>query len=383
MGAYRQLFHPQQLIAGKEDAANCYARGHHTIGKELIGVAMERVRRLVAPCSSIQGFIVAHSFGGGTGSGFCSLLMENLAAEYGKKTKLQLSVYPAPEISSCVVEPYNSVLTSHATLELTDCAFLLDNQAIYDICRRSLELGRPTYTNLNRIIAQVVSSLTASLRFEGSLNVDLPEFQTNLVPYPRIHFPLISYAPLITPARVHHESLSVADITNACFQQSSQMVKCNPNEGKYMACCLLYRGAVTPKDVNSATSAIKMQRGVQFVDWCPTGFKVGINHQPPMAVPRSDLASVRRALCMMSNTTAIAEAWGRLNRKFDLMHAKRAFVHWYTGEGLEEMELADARENIALLERDYEEVEMETALGPEGAEALEDNHEEAEDYGEY
>lgn len=67
----------------------------------------------------------------------------------------------------------------------------------------------------------------------------------------------------------------------------------------------------------------------QFVDWCPTGFKVGINYQPPTVVPGGDLAKVQRAVCMLSNTTAIAEAWARLDHKFDLMYAKRAFVHWY------------------------------------------------------
>jgi len=61
---------------------------------------------------------------------------------------------------------------------------------LVDICRRNLDIERPTYTNLNRLLAQVVSSITASLRFDGALNVDLTEFQTNLVPYPRIHFPL-------------------------------------------------------------------------------------------------------------------------------------------------------------------------------------------------
>jgi hypothetical protein len=63
------------------------------------------------------------------------------------------------------------------------------------------------------------------------------------------------------------------------------MVKCDPRNGKYMACCLLYRGDVVPKDVNTAISAIKTKRSIQFVDWCPTGFKVGINYQPPVAVP--------------------------------------------------------------------------------------------------
>ena len=44
--------------------------------------------------------------------------------------------------------------------------------------------------------------------------------------------------------------------------------------GKYMACCMLYRGDVVPKDVNAAIATIKSKRSVQFVDWCPTGFKV-------------------------------------------------------------------------------------------------------------
>merc|ERR1712051_894349 len=185
--------------------------------------------------------------------------------------------------------------------------------------------------NLNRLIGQIVSSITASLRFDGALNVDLTEFQTNLVPYPRIHFPLATYAPIISTEKAYHEQLSVAEITNACFEPTNQMVKCDPRRGKYMACCMLYRGDVVPKDVNAAIATIKTKRTIQFVDWCPTGFKVGINYQPPTVVPGGDLAKVQRAVCMLSNTTAIAEAWARLDHKFDLMYAKRAFVHWYVG----------------------------------------------------
>jgi tubulin alpha len=310
-------------------------------------------------CGGLQGFLVFHSFGGGTGSGFGSLLMERLSVDFGKKSKLEFSVYPAPQVSTSVVEPYNSILTTHTTLQHSDVTFIVDNEAIYDICRRNLDIERPTYTNLNRLIAQVVSSITASLRFDGSLNVDLTEFQTNLVPYPRIHFPLCSYAPVISAEKAYHEQLSVSDITNSCFEPQNQMVKCDPRKGKYMSVCLLYRGDVVPKEVNLAIGNIKTKRTVQFVDWCPTGFKVGINYQPPTIVPGGDLAKAQRAVCMLSNTTAIQSAWNRLDHKFDLMYSKRAFVHWYVGEGMEEGEFGEAREDLAALEKDYEEAGLE------------------------
>ena len=128
--------------------ANNYARGHYTIGKEIVDLVLDRIRKLADQCTGLQGFLIFHSFGGklilnipailefafffffrvgGTGSGFTSLLMERLSVDYGKKSKLEFAVYPAPQISTAVVEPYNSILTTHTTLEHSDCAFMVDN----------------------------------------------------------------------------------------------------------------------------------------------------------------------------------------------------------------------------------------------------------------
>ena len=118
------------------------------------------------------------------------------------------------------------------------------------------------------------------------------------------------------------------------------MVVCDPRNGKYMAVALLYRGDVVPRDCTAAIASLKAKTSFNLVEWCPTGFKLGINYQKPMRVPGGELAQVDRSVSMLSNTTAIAEAWSRLDHKFDLLYSKRAFVHWYVGEGMEEVSVS-------------------------------------------
>ncbi len=74
--------------------------------------------------------------------------MERLSVDYGKKSKLEFAVYPAPQISTAVVEPYNSILTTHTTLEHSDCAFMVDNGSSkkikFSFCKFPFFLQRPS-----------------------------------------------------------------------------------------------------------------------------------------------------------------------------------------------------------------------------------------------
>jgi tubulin alpha len=186
------------------------------------------------------------------------------------------------------------------------------------------------------------------------------EFQTNLVPYPRIHFPLASYAPFIPLSKAAHEEVTVKDLTSELFKDENHMVQCDCSRGKYMACCILYRGDVVPKDVNSAIADVKSQRKINFVDWSPAGFKTGINYKSPCVAKGGNLARVSRGCSMLASTTAIAQAWAQIDHKFDMMFSKRAFLHWYLGEGIEEGQFVEARENLAALELDYKEAGIDT-----------------------
>nr|KAF6462200.1 hypothetical protein HJG59_011258 [Molossus molossus] len=93
-----------------------------------------------------------------------------------------------------------------------------------------------------------MSSIAASLRFDGVLNGDLPNFQTNLVPYPCTCFLLATWSPVISAEKAHHEQLSVAEITNACFEPANQIVKCDLCHGNVI---LSYHGDIIPKDVSA------------------------------------------------------------------------------------------------------------------------------------
>jgi len=368
-GAYSALFHPEFLVAGKEDAANNFARGHYTVGKEQMDLVNDRIRKMVDNSENVQGFIVNHAVGGGTGSGMGMLILERLAVDYRKKSKIGFELYPSPNISTCIVEPYNGLLSTHWLLDHTDVSLVLDNEALYGICQKKLDIKKPSYDNLNRIVAKVTSSMTAALRFDGELNVDMNEFQTNLVPFPRLHFMTTSLAPVVSKAKNDHEAHDCKRVTDDCLQSNNFLVKYSDFdvvEDKYMAISLNYRGTIKSKVANATVQWVKTQGKVSFVEWCPTGFKIGLNDVPAAVLDDDDMAGSPRNAVMIGNNIAVNRVFTeRLSKKYDMMYSQRAYVHWYVGEGMEEGEFSEAREDLGFLEKDYQDVVSEKASDEE------------------
>merc|ERR1740127_349411 len=152
---------------------------------------------------------MTHSLGGGTGSGMGTLLISKIREEYPDRVFLTYSIIPSPKVSDTVVEPYNCVLSVHQLVENSDESILLDNEALYDICFRTLKLTTPTYGDLNHLVAAVMSGVTTCIRFPGQLNADLRKLAVNLIPFPRLHFFMTGFAPLTSRGSQQYRALTV------------------------------------------------------------------------------------------------------------------------------------------------------------------------------
>ena len=184
-GPYGAIFRPDNFVFGQSGAGNNWAKGHYTEGAELVDSVLDVVRKEAEGCDCLQGFQLTHSLGGGTGSGMGTLLISKIREEYPDRIMNTYSVVPSPKVSDTVVEPYNATLSVHQLVENTDETFCIDNEALYDICFRTLKLTNPTYGDLNHLVSLTMSGVTTSLRFPGQLNADLRKLAVNMVPFPR------------------------------------------------------------------------------------------------------------------------------------------------------------------------------------------------------
>ncbi|KJE92574.1 tubulin beta-4 chain [Capsaspora owczarzaki ATCC 30864] len=365
-GPLGQLFRPDNFVFGQNGAGNNWAKGHYTEGAELIEPILDVVRKEAEGCDSLQGFQITHSLGGGTGSGLGTLLISKIHEEFPDRILSSYSVVPSPKVSDAVVEPYNATLSVHQLVENTDMTFCIDNEALYEICFNTLKLTTPNYSDLNHLVGSTMSGVTTCLRFPGQLNADLRKLAVNLVPFPRLHFFMPGFAPLTARNVQSFRNVTVAELTQQMFNAKNMMAACDPRHGRYLTVAAMFRGKVSMKDVDDQMLAIQNKNSSYFVDWIPNNVKTAVCDVPPKGLNMS--------ATFIGNNTAIQQLFKRVSEQFTAMFRRKAFLHWYTSEGMDEMEFTEAEANMNDLVSEYQQYQEATAEddGEEGQEVAQE-----------
>jgi len=355
------MFKPDNFVFGQSGAGNNWAKGHYTEGAELVDQVLDVVRKESEGCDCLQGFQISQSLGGGTGSGMGTLLLSKVREEYPDRMMCTFSVVPSPKVSDTVVEPYNATLSVHQLVENADEVMCIDNEALYDICFRTLKLTTPTYGDLNHLVSSVMSGVTCSLRFPGQLNSDLRKLAVNLIPFPRLHFFLVGVAPLSSRKNEAYQQLSVSELTAQMFDSKNMMAACDPRHGRYLTASAMFRGKISTKEVDEQMLNVKNKNSSFFVEWIPHNIKSSVCDIPPKGLTMS--------VTFVGNSTAIQELFKRVNDQFTAMFKRKAFLHWYTGEGMDEMEFTEAESNMHDLISEYQQYQEATVEDETGEEA--------------
>jgi tubulin epsilon len=343
-GPIGSLFDTAQLVSDVSGAGNNWAVGYMEYGDKYLDAIEESVRTAAEKCDSLQTFVVMHSLSGGTGSGLGTRVLSILSDTYPDVFRCSTVVMPG-EVDDVVTAPYNTGFALRELIEQSDCVIPLDNDALAAAAERAM--GKSTvkrgseaadtqgeaksnvaqmaktklpFDTMNSIAAHMLSNLTCSLRFPGSLNMDINEIATNLVPYARQHFLLSAIAPLSTTRHVHAGAKSIDAMFMSCLEPDHQLIMLNPRQHAFLGSAFVCRGPEL--DVGDFGRNIpRLRDKMRMVYWNQDGFKTALCSVPPLGQKQSML--------MLSNHCGIADKLGTLRDKFRKLYSVRSHVHHY------------------------------------------------------
>ena len=221
---------------------------------------------------------------------------------------------------------------------MADLSMMLDNEALYDLNKRTLKINSPTYSDLNNLVCSAMSGVTSSLRFPGQLNSDLRKLAVNLIPFPRMHFFMIGIAPLVQKSSVQFKKYTVPELAQQIFDAKNMMCAADPRHGRYVTASVIFRGRVSTKEVDEEMLRPQNRGSSYFVEWIPNNIQSSICNIPPKGLNTS--------ATFIGNSTAIQGIFKRIGEQFTAMFRRKAFLHWYTAEGMDEMEFTMAESNM-------------------------------------
>jgi len=366
---YRKLYNPENVYLAKDGggAGNNWASGYHQ-GGQLHEEVFDIIDREAEGSDSLEGFVVAHSIAGGTGSGMGSYVLEKLADRFPKKLVQTYSVFPNQGttadggdgvVSDVVVQPYNSLLTLKRLTQAADCVVVLDNTALSRIATERLHISSPTLTQINELVSTIMSVSTSTLRYPSYMNNDLIGLIAPLIPTPRLHFLMTGFTPLTSPGEdLNVRKTTVLDVMRRLLQPKNMMVSTqherNLNRAEkdcYISILNIIQGEVDPTQVHKSLQRIRERKLANFIPWGPASIQVALSRTSPYVA-----SSHRVSGLMLANHTSINSLFERVLRDYDKLRKREAFIDQFRKEpmfadNLDEMD--DSREVVQQLVDEY------------------------------
>ncbi|EFN83840.1 Tubulin epsilon chain [Harpegnathos saltator] len=361
-GPLRRLFDQTCFVTNYPGSGNNWAIGYHIHCREYRNHLKESIRHMVEKCDRLDGFLLMHSLGGGTGSGLGTATLKLLEDNYPHVERLVTCVYPA-NMQDVITAPYNTILATRELVEHATCVFPIENKALLDICSAQTNKRENTseitynasckpFQDMNSIIVNMLLHLTSGSRFPGSLNMDMNEVATNLVPYPKLHYIFSSISPvtLAAPNVCNMQETKLQDelFTNA-WSRSNQLIKLDPLQrtSVILAAAHIARGNITLTDMKRNVE--RFQNKVQFTSWSKDCMKIGLCSIPPAGHTSS-------LLCLL-NSSSISLLFEDIVQEFSKLYRKKAYVHHYTQvHGFDETHFDESKECMLDLCERYMEV---------------------------
>ncbi|KAL0220705.1 hypothetical protein RCL1_000559 [Eukaryota sp. TZLM3-RCL] len=344
------LFDSSQFITAQSGSGNNWADGYFEYGPTKGVEALEALRKQAESCHSLQGFLMFHSVGGGTGSGLGSWISEHLAEEFGKVCKFSVSVFPGSS-DDVVTSPYNSIFSLSSLANSSDSCLVVDNTALTRLAQNSIDQSNSqsksqsnAFDVMNDHVAKAIADFTAVMRFPGSLNVDFGEIYTNLVPFPSLSFLIPSSSQLSTNQkglfRTSDLFKSLID-RNYCLNSSVLSNRC------LLASAIFGRGqSISIQDISIAARQISSKLPLAY--WAEDLVKIGLCSVPPVYSSGAAFG--------LFNSCAITNVFDHSINRFDSLFKRRAFLNHYE----KFMDISDVqimRDNVFNISHKYLEIE--------------------------
>ncbi|KAJ6230075.1 hypothetical protein M0813_07300 [Anaeramoeba flamelloides] len=349
-----KLFSERNVMYGQTPSTKLFCNS--LIDQEEMDKYFNCLLKNVEECSNVSEFLFFHSAGGGFSSGFFSQFTEQCVEQFGKKFMCNFTIIPDFDLAEKEYELINTVLCFPTIIEKMSLSLLFENKVLASKCKNISNLDLPTYSQMNELILQPISSLTTYNRFPNQYNLNCHEFLSGLQCYPSIHFPVLNHYPLIsTKEKTEKMQVSEEDLTFNVYNPKNCFQNISFGDGYFVNAKLYYRGEIEINKMKQAIAKLQNTNYNKFVNWVPNVYRAGVCEEPPSYSSEGLLTGVKKNVTALTDHGAMKNVFKDMIEKVDKLLKTNLMDNYYQ-KGIDQDQFLDAVEKLKTLYLDYDEL---------------------------